>query len=239
MSENVHTLVGAYALDAVTPEERDDFEQHLHTCATCREELGGLQATAARLSVAVATPASPELRVRVMEAVARTPQERPKVATVLPGPWRRWAPGLAAAAAVVAVAGSVGAYVVERGRTADAEDQQAALAQVLAAPDADVQELTLGDGQLRVIASAELGQAVVTSADMPPAGEDKDYEVWSVGDDGAVSVGLMEPDPDGEARAQLVDDLDDASALAITVEPEGGSPSGQPSSDPIVNIDLT
>jgi anti-sigma-K factor RskA len=74
---------------------------------------------------------------------------------------------------------------------------------------------------------------------MPPAGEDKDYEVWSVGDDGAVSVGLMEPDPDGKARAQLVDDLDDASALAITVEPEGGSPSGQPSSDPIVNIDLT
>jgi anti-sigma factor RsiW len=59
MSENVHTLVGAYALDAVSPEERDDFEQHLHTCATCREELGGLQATAARLSVAVATPRAP------------------------------------------------------------------------------------------------------------------------------------------------------------------------------------
>jgi anti-sigma-K factor RskA len=84
-----------------------------------------------------------------------------------------------------------------------------------------------------------LGQAVVTTADMPAAGADKDYEVWSVGVDGPVSVGLMEPDPDGDPRAQLVDDLDDATALAITVEPEGGSPSGAPSSDPIVTIDLT
>jgi anti-sigma-K factor RskA len=35
-----------------------------------------------------------------------------------------------------------------------------------------------------------------------------------------------------------VDDLDGATALAITVEQEGGSPSRAPTSDPIVTVDL-
>ena len=238
MSDNVHTLVGAYSLDAVTYDERDVFEQHLHTCAPCREELMGLQATAARLGVAVAAPPSAELRARVLEAAARTPQERPRVATVLPGPWRRWAPALAAAAAVLAVVGSLGAYVVERSRAQDAQDQQAAIAEVLAAPDANLQALTLDGARLRVISSPTLGQAVVTSADMPPAEEGKDYELWAVDAEGEESVGLMEPDPDGDPQTQLIDDLDGATALAITVEQEGGSPSNAPTSEPIVTVDL-
>jgi len=238
MSDNVHTLVGAYSLDAVTSDERDVFEQHLHTCAPCREELMGLQATAARLGVAVAAPPSAELRARVLEAAARTPQERPRVATVLPGPWRRWAPALAAAAAVLAVVGSLGAYVVERSRAQDAQDQQAAIAEVLAAPDANLRALTLDGARLRVISSPTLGQAVVTSAEMPPADKGKDYELWAVDADGEESVGLMEPDPDGDPQTQLVDDLDGATALAITVEQEGGSPSNAPTSEPIVTVDL-
>jgi anti-sigma-K factor RskA len=238
MSDNVHTLVGAYALDAVTADEREVFEQHLHTCAACREELVGLQATSARLGVAVAAPPSADLRARVLAAAARTPQERPRVATVLPGPWRRWAPALAAAAAVLAVVGSLGAYVVERGRAQDAQDQQAAIAEVLAAPDANLQALTLDGARLRVISSPTLGQAVVTSAEMPAPDEGKDYELWAVDADGAESVGLMEPDPDGDPQTQLVDDLDGATALAITVEQEGGSPSRAPTSDPIVTVDL-
>nr|CAA9315395.1 MAG: hypothetical protein AVDCRST_MAG46-462 [uncultured Nocardioidaceae bacterium] len=238
MTDNVHTLVGAYSLDAVTSDERDSFEQHLHTCAACREELLGLQATAARLGVAVAAPPSAELRARVLAAAARTPQERPRVATVLPGPWRRWAPALAAAAAVIAVVGSLGAYVVERGRAQDAQNQQAAIAQVLAAPDANFQALTLDGARLRVVSSSTLGQAVVTSAEMPAAEEGKDYELWAVDEDGEESVGLMEPDPDGDPRTQLVDDLDGATALAITVEQDGGSPSQSPTSEPIVAVDL-
>ena len=239
MSDTVHTLVGAYALDAVSPEERAQFDDHLHTCASCREELEGLQATAARLAVAVAAPPSADLRARVLEAAARTTQERPRVAVVLPGPWRRWAPALAAAAAVLAIVGSLGAYVVERGRAQDAEGRQLAMSEVLAAEDVKVQALTLdGGARLRVVSSSSLDRAVIASAEMPAAPEGKDYEVWSVGDDGAVSVGLMEPGPDGTARAQLVDDLNEATALAITVEQEGGSPEGEPTTTPIVTVDL-
>jgi anti-sigma-K factor RskA len=239
MTDNLHTLLGPYALDAVSLEEHEAFEQHLHTCSACREELEGLQATAARLGAAAAAAPSAELRDRVMDAIARTPQERPRVATVIPGPWRRWAPRLLAAAAVLAVVTSLGAFLVERGRVQDLTSQQAAVSAVLAANDAEDQALELdGGARLRVVSSQSLGQAVVVSADMPAAGDDKDYEIWSVGDEGPESVGLMEPDTDGDAKVQLLDGLDDATALAITVEPEGGSPSGQPSTEPIVQVDL-
>jgi anti-sigma factor RsiW len=127
MTDNLHTLLGPYALDAVSPEEHEAFEQHLHTCAACREELEGLQATAARLGAAAAAAPSAELRDRVMDAIARTPQERPRVATVMPGPWRRWAPRMAAAAAVLAVVTSLGAFLVERGRVQDLTSQHAAV----------------------------------------------------------------------------------------------------------------
>jgi anti-sigma-K factor RskA len=239
MSDNLHTLLGPYALDAVTSEEHEAFEQHLHTCAACREELEGLQETAARLGVAVAAPPSAELRTRIMDAITRTPQERPRMAAVIPGPWRRWAPRMLAAAAVLAVVASLGAFLVERGRVQDLTNQQATVSAVLAANDAEDRVVELdGDARLRVVSSPSLGQAVVVSANMPDAGPDKDYEVWSVGDEGPESLGLMEPDSDGDARVQLLDGLDDATALAITVEPEGGSPSGRPTTTPIVQVDL-
>lgn len=253
MSVDVHTMVGAYALDAVSPEESDQFETHLHTCPACREDLGGLQATAARLAVAVAEPASPTLRERVLEAVSRSPQERPRVTALLPGPWRRWAPGLLAAAAVLAIVGSLGAYVVEHGRSEDAQRQQAAVSQrladaqhqeavmadMLAAPDAGVHPVTLDNGaRVSVVSSSSLDQAVLASTQLPAAGEGKDYEVWTIGENGPVSQGVMEPGDGGTTSLKLVDDLDGATVLAITVEPAGGSPSGEPTSEPIVAVEL-
>jgi len=239
MSEDLHTLVGAYALDAVSFEERDHFEQHLHKCVACRDELAGLEATTSRLGVAVAAPPNPELRVRVLAAAARTPQERTVMGTVLQGPWHRWGPRLLAAAAVLAVVASIGAFVVEQERRQDVEQQQVAVSAVLAAEDAEDQALTLDNGaRLRVVSSPSLGQAVVVSSDMPEAGPGKDYEVWAVGEEGPVSAGLMKPGESGRPQAQIVDGLDDASTLAITVEPEGGSPSGKPSTKPIATVDL-
>jgi anti-sigma-K factor RskA len=239
MNDDVHTMVGAYALDALTAEEQARFEDHLHTCAPCREELVELQATSARLGVAVAAPPPPVVRERVMDAITRIPQERPRPTVVPISRARRWAPGLLAAAAVLAVLASLGAFVVERGRTQDVRQEQAAMSAVLAAPDAQVQSLTLdGGARLRVVSSPSLERAVVASAEMPEAGAGKDYEVWAIGADGPVSAGIMEPGDDGSAKAQLIDDLAHATALAITVEPEGGSPDGRPSSDPIVTVDL-
>ena len=39
----LHTLAGAYALDAVSDADRARFEQHLARCAECVQEIRGLR----------------------------------------------------------------------------------------------------------------------------------------------------------------------------------------------------
>ena len=59
MADDLHTLSAPYALDALSPAERERFEEHLRTCDRCREELTGLQGAAASLAFAVEGPAPP------------------------------------------------------------------------------------------------------------------------------------------------------------------------------------
>ena len=44
MSTDLHTLSGAYALDALSAEEAEEFRTHLDGCQACREEVRELQA---------------------------------------------------------------------------------------------------------------------------------------------------------------------------------------------------
>lgn len=75
---DLHTLTGAYALDAVDDLERRAVERHLAECDACREEVRGFRETAAALAdgVALAPPAG--LRERVL-AEARTTAQLPPV----------------------------------------------------------------------------------------------------------------------------------------------------------------
>ena len=49
---DLHTLAGAYAMDAVGTADRARFEQHLAACDECREEIRGLREATARLGQA-------------------------------------------------------------------------------------------------------------------------------------------------------------------------------------------
>jgi anti-sigma factor RsiW len=44
--ETLHGLTAAYALDALDPEERDAFEEHLAGCERCRVEVAELAGAA-------------------------------------------------------------------------------------------------------------------------------------------------------------------------------------------------
>ena len=77
MSNDTHTLSGAYALDALEPQEAAEFHQHLQACQACRDEVRELRKAAARMGELDAVPAPPELKRRVMAAVDRTPQQPP------------------------------------------------------------------------------------------------------------------------------------------------------------------
>ncbi|MGA8977757.1 MAG: anti-sigma factor [Pedococcus sp.] len=74
MSADVHSLVGAYAVDAIDEQERTTFERHLATCPECRDEVSTLRAAAASLSLVgeVTPPAS--LRTAVLAGIRTVSQ---------------------------------------------------------------------------------------------------------------------------------------------------------------------
>ena len=48
-ASDIHSLSGAYALDAVDDLERAAFERHLRECEACALEVGELRETVSRL----------------------------------------------------------------------------------------------------------------------------------------------------------------------------------------------
>ena len=79
MTDDVHALAAAYALDALDPEERRRFESHYPDCETCAAEVREFRATASHLGATVPAPLPGDLKARVMADVGRTRQLPPKV----------------------------------------------------------------------------------------------------------------------------------------------------------------
>jgi len=236
MSPDVHTLVGAYALDALDQREEADFEQHLAGCPTCSAELVELRATAARLGEAASTAPPPGLRASVLTAASRTPQQRPVVTVVPISKWRRYGPTLVAAAAVLAAVSMGVLYVGEHNRN-DELETQGPVARVKNAADVEVVASGPGKAPVRVFYSQSLDQAVVKVDSLPTIDDDHSYEMWAIDAEGPRSLGAM---PEAtESGTKLVSDLGDATQVAVTMEPAGGSPTGEPTGPQVEAVDLT
>jgi anti-sigma factor RsiW len=89
----LHTLVGAYVMDAVPESDRAAFERHLVGCPACQEEVRGLREATARLATASAITPRPELREQTLLAATRLRQVPPLVSAPQEGLAGR--PGLA------------------------------------------------------------------------------------------------------------------------------------------------
>jgi len=77
LRDDLHVLTGSYALDAISDEEREEFERHLHHCPACDAEVRGLRETAARLAMARAVRPPARMEQRVLAAAYRTRQLPP------------------------------------------------------------------------------------------------------------------------------------------------------------------
>jgi anti-sigma factor RsiW len=70
----IHESTASYALDALDRPELVEFEAHLATCETCRNEVARFSETAAELTLlSLATP-PPRLRASILDAIAKAPQ---------------------------------------------------------------------------------------------------------------------------------------------------------------------
>lgn len=248
-----HTLTGAYALDALPDGQRVAFEAHLSVCDDCQQEVDELRATAARLGAAERSTPPPELRDRVMTAIAQTPQEPPadpvvEDAAAPPPPgaprWLAGALGAAAAVLLVAVAGLALAVAdltdrleqVEQAAE-DAGADAAYLTGLLAAPDAATLTATGEQGEfVRVVVSHSRDVAVVVADRFDPAPSGHAYELWLIDDDGPSPAGRFDPAADERASVVMAGALNGAEAIGVTVEPEEGSE--QPTTEPTVLVEL-
>ncbi|MGW5849012.1 anti-sigma factor [Streptomyces sp. NPDC055254] len=244
--DDLHTLTGAYALDALTREERDAFAAHLGRCAPCAEEVAEFAATATRLAAAVSLAPPARMRESVLHRVDSVRQFAPPTRPGRPaaaafGSVLRRSTGPFVVAACIAAAAAFGGLAARQYQQADAARTRAQeasrqvqdLAAVMAAPDARVAHGRTSTGAgAAVVTSPRLNKAVFTAAGLPPAPAGKTYQLWFddrgtmlpaglLARDGAV---LMEGDP-GRARA-----------VGLTLEPGGGSP--QPTTTPLLLLDL-
>jgi len=241
----MHTLAGAFALDAVSDIERAEFARHLEQCESCAQEVAELRATAARLGAAMAEEPPPEFKDRVMAAMHATRQLPPRTRPGSPDRHRRsaraprWAVVVAAAAAVVGLAagGVFGGIALTQqqelqaaqSRLDQAKERYEPVAALLAAPDAKTGhgEAPTGGG-VTVIASRSLNRVMVMDAGLPSQPGGKVYEAWLItGSDAPRSAGLI---PGTAAGSLLVaDGVGNADHVALSVEQAGGSATGAPS----------
>jgi anti-sigma-K factor RskA len=250
-SPEIHTLTGAYAIDALDEFERRQFQEHLTHCPDCVREVGELRATGARLGAAVAGQPPESLRRRVLTEVAVTRQDSPAgrlaEAGTAAGAEGRWRVRLTAMAAAVATAAAVafGVIAVRTGHERDAAETQLAqmqaryaqVEQLAAAPDArSGSGVGARGGTAFVLVSQQLNRAVLIVSDLPVAPPGHTYQAWVIGHGHPRSVGLIGGGTTGEAAPLQISGLGDAVKVGVTVEPTGGSP--QPTTTPVMLMDL-
>jgi anti-sigma-K factor RskA len=246
---DVHSLSGAYALDAVDDIERAAFERHLRECSSCSLEVLELRETVGRLADSVAVEPPPGLRASVLQAVARTPQAPPGRAA-RGGPaasarrWRRFA-AASVAAGVIAVGVGVGTWTVAnrnvddaRRATAAAEAQLERVGQILAAPDAKRYTApATGGGTVTVTVSRSMNAAVAAMGGMPDVGAGKIYQLWMIpAGEAALVARPVGKTPPGDTSTTQVVPVGDAEQFGVTVEPRGGSK--KPTTTPVALIKL-
>lgn len=94
-----------------------------------------------------------------------------------------------------------------------------------------------GGGTVELHWSQELDQAVVTGEDIPVLDDGQQYELWIVRGETPVSAGLF--DGGDQDPVLLGDDIAVGDTIAVTVEDEGGSPTGAPTTEPVVAVQVT
>jgi anti-sigma-K factor RskA len=230
MSTDLHTLSGAYALHALSPEEAEEFQKHLADCAVCRQEVQELQAAAATMGASEALAPPAHLRAKILSAADQTPQLPPRVAPVTDlASRRRGLRFLAAAAAVVLVA--LGAVGITQLQQDEPESRLATgVVRVFQAEDANTATMeTTNGGKISVATSPGLNEMAVDTDELPKLDEEHVYQLWAIQDGTVSPVLVLEPE-----KGAFMEMPGEGTEVAITIEPSGGSE--QPTTDPIMQV---
>ncbi|WP_309069376.1 anti-sigma factor [Microbacterium sp.] len=255
-------LAAGHALHALGPEDESALHEATQRDPERAARAADDAATAARLADAVADVAPPpRIRAELLARIAAEPNQpaaggagEPDRAAVVgetaesleaaDGPRQR-AGGRAAwgarawftlAASLVLLAGA-GAGAVVAAQWFNRPAAVVALDRIEDAPDArSAAAPVAGGGEAILHWSVELGQAVLVSERLPQIATDRQFELWYVRADEAIPAGVFDADDSRSAAALLEEGMQPGDVIAVTVEAQGGSPTGTPTTDPIVAI---
>jgi anti-sigma-K factor RskA len=231
--------VAAYALGTLPPGEAAAVAEHLTTCKECREEYRLLRPAVTALAYSAeacadassGSAASPLLKARIMRQVRSEAATSSRPVTSAPN----W-PAYLLAAACLALAILTGAWNLSlRDRLnrdeALATQQQQTIADFVA-PDSQRHPFKHGEVLMR-------GQRLyIAMHDMPMPPHGKVYQAWTLAK-GAKHVAPSKtfmPNSTGMTVVPLPEAATTLAAVAVSIEPEGGSE--QPTSKPIAVVAL-
>lgn len=244
-------ILGAYALDAVEPDEQNQIERHLRTCPWCSAEVAEHREVASLLShsgtdapdgvwdriVAELSPPAPPLRMSFSPLGEVDPvagHTLPTVADSLQAgsvtPLRRRSAANRTLAAVVAVAACLllvlSVVAVDQYRRIQGLEEQTALPSSAGA--ALVVELSGDDGDSGAKAVVEQsGQGVLVSHDLPDVDDDELYQLWASMDGVILSLGTFDSGTEVVNFQLDPERLDLVDGFMVTLEKSPGSPTSE------------
>ncbi len=236
--ERFEELKEAFVLGALPEGERREFEEYLASHPERQAEIDELSTVARLLALSPEEhEPPPELRRRILgvvEAEAGSPRVEES------GSWlarMREYLGVGnlalGAAAAMLVIGLFGWNLILR---AEIEDLQGSVRSLRDQPQGPQMVKLAGTGTEQgaraEVVTLEGDRAVLLVEDMPPVPEGKTYQIWVIEDGVPKPGGLFKPKQDSVA-AVVEHPLGAGDIIAVTVEPEGGSP--QPTTHPMLS----
>lgn len=229
--DQVNEALGAYAVDALAPEERREVEAHLDEC-NLHPEAAALRATASLLAYAPEEREPPaHLRSRILAAVAEAdaPVSRDVPSPPAPIPIesrrRRGIPGGGLLAAVIAVL-ALGVFITGIALWNSGDGSEELVRTLSAGPAAGTTLRYDGDED----------RATLEVAGLAALPQGRTYQVWMLRGDSVAGVGLFTVDASGRGHAEFSADMREGDTVAVTEEPAGGSPG--PTSQPLFAIQI-
>ena len=234
-------LKDAYVLGALPDDERATVEAYLALHPERQAEIDDMVGVAGLLALAPPEQEPPaDLRRKLMQVV-ESESVQPRAAESPTSSWFGWLGGLrnvALGAAAVLVVGLFSWNVLLQ---QDVQDLRGQVEEARSANEAQqTREIALDGTWAEQGARAEVtalkdDRAILVVEDMPSMPEDRTGQVWVIRDEKPEPSGLLEPSGNMAATA-ITTNLRGADAIAVTVEPAGGS--DEPTSDPVLVQEL-
>lgn len=242
--------VAVYALGALPPADAKRVRAHIASCPECQEEYRRLRSTASLVGLSAETIGDERLcpsaliKPRIMREIAK------QSAPARDSGYKMWPAYLVAAACLafaivssmanISLSGQNRQMQTELSRSAEASKK---LAQTLSQTRSTLADLLSSDAKHYDLAGGQIvtrgSHLYIAMHSLPQPPRGKVYQAWTLAK-GAKKVAPSDtfvPDSNGVAVVPLPVDARAMAAVAISVEPEGGSK--QPTTKPIAVVPLT